>query len=162
MGANLEAIGLLESIDASLKKLVSMMAAQQRVEITDGDLDGKYGDPKIRVNPRDWTGDSMKGRTMSECSPEFLDIYAKALDYFAQRAEANNETYNGQPTAPRDREHAAKARAWAKRKRDGWVRPAGYKQAAGVPPPQAGPNGAHHWQGDTDFDAGDGPNDDDF
>lgn len=122
MAATEEVLSVLRSIDASLKTLVSIAQrrnpAQKEIAI-DRDLDGKYGDPKVTFNPRDWTGESMKRRQMSECPPEFLDMLAESLDYFAGQAEATNELYNGKPTAPYKRKDAARARGWAKRMRDG-------------------------------------------
>lgn len=92
----------------------------------DADLDGKYGDPIARFRPRDWHGDDFKGCNFSQCSPEFLDQVAASLDYFASRAEKNDEkTSSGKPLAPFNRRDAARARGWAKRIRAGW-------KAAGV------------------------------
>ena len=96
---------------------------------SDADLDGKYGDPIARFCPRDWHGENFKGCSFSGCSPEFLDQVAASLDYFAQRAEKNNETTkNGKPVAPFNRADAARARGWAKRIRAGW-KPAGFADA---------------------------------
>lgn len=128
--ASSDAIDLLRSIDASLKQLLRVMAVQQPKEIADArDLDSKYGDPVVHFSPRDWTGPSFKGRFMSECPPEFLDVLAETLDYFARKAEETNEEYKGKPVAPYKRKDAARARGWAKRKREGWQ---GTREPAGV------------------------------
>lgn len=122
MAAGEEAIATLKSIDATLKAMLAIMRQRtpKTVDVaTDRDLDSKYGDPKVTMNPRDWTGESCKGLLMSECPPDFLDLYASALDYFAQKAEETGETYNNKPTAPRKRQDAARARGWAKRIREG-------------------------------------------
>jgi hypothetical protein len=88
----------------------------------DADLDSQYGDEKIRFNPRDWTGDSFVGRTMSECPAPFLDALAKVYDYFAQKNEAAKEmTDKGQPKWVFDQRTASRARGWAVRIRDGHV-----------------------------------------
>lgn len=119
-----ESILLLRSIDASLKELVSGMRARKaagpKEVASDRDLDGKYGDPKVTANPRDWNGPSFKGRKYSECPAEFLDLVAEMMDYFAQKADQNNErTDKGKPVSFYKRGDAARARGWAKRIREG-------------------------------------------
>jgi hypothetical protein len=78
------------------------------------DLDGKYGDPEVRAkDPRDWTGEPMKGRRFSECPPEYLDMLASRFDFFAGReTDEKKARYN--------RLDAGRARGWAARKRNGW------------------------------------------
>lgn len=128
MAASEDALAVLRSIDATLKAMLAL--AQQRTAkarasapkdiASDRDLDGKYGDPVVNMkDPRDWTGPKMKGRRFSECPPEYLDLLADRFDYFAQKAEEENEQYKGKPTAPFRRKDAARARGWAKRMRDG-------------------------------------------
>lgn len=121
-----EALDVLRSIDASLKTLVRIAqkrqaqgpAAQQVA--SDRDLDGKHGNPEIKFNPRDWTGPSHKGRTMSECPAEFLEMVAETFDYFARQADEKDErTERGKPVADFKRADAARARGWAKRIREG-------------------------------------------
>jgi hypothetical protein len=88
----------------------------------DRDLDGKYGNPVVKFHPRDWHGESMKGRAMSDCSAEFLEMLAGTFDYFAKKAEESGETAsNGRPVAPYKRRDAARARGWASRVRGGYV-----------------------------------------
>lgn len=115
-----EVIRLLGSIDASLRQIAKHF--QPAAEVADDrELDSQYGDPVVKFNPRDWTGHNMKGRRMSECSPEFLDQLAGVFDYFAGQAEASGETTNsGKLVAPYKRKDAARARGWAKRLRSGW------------------------------------------
>lgn len=113
-------IELLEAILAEVKFIASVARKQAPPEIaSDKDLDSKYGDPEIRFDPKDWTGDSCKGLRMSECPAEFLDMIAETFDYFARKAEDENEHYNGKPTAPLKRKDAARARGWARRVRAG-------------------------------------------
>jgi hypothetical protein len=123
MGATDETLALLRSIDASLKTLVKRMATAAPAEVADDrDLDGQYGDPVVKFNPRNWTGDSQKGRFMSECPTEFLDQLAETFDYFARKAdEANELTSTGKAVAPYKRKDAARARGWAARRRKGYV-----------------------------------------
>jgi hypothetical protein len=87
----------------------------------DRDLDSKWGDPDVKFHPRDWKGEACKGRRMSECPPEFLDLLAGTFDYFAKKADETGETTNaGKPVAPYKRKDAARARGWAHRIRGGW------------------------------------------
>lgn len=120
MGSSDEAIALLRSIDASLKLLVK----QQRTHVAadDRDLDSPHGNPEVKFNPRDWAGPSFKGCRMSECDPTFLLMLADTFDYFADKAEENDErTSTNKPVAPYKRKDAARARGWAKRIQDGKV-----------------------------------------
>lgn len=121
MSATEETLRLLRSIDASLKLLVKQQAIEGAKTIaSDRDLDGKYGDPVLKFMPREWTGPSFKGRRLSECPADLLDMVAETFDYFASKAEAANEhTDSGKPVAQYKRSDAARARGWAKRIRDG-------------------------------------------
>ena len=130
-----DTLAVLKSIDLSLRTLVviAQKKAEARVtqgatksvaaEATDRDLDGDYGDPIVKAkSPRDWTGEPMLGRKFSECPPEYLELVAERLDYFAERDEATNElASNGKPKAYYSRLDAARARGWAKRIREGKV-----------------------------------------
>jgi hypothetical protein len=122
----LEQLKMLRSIDATLKQ---MQAARKSAPASGGaavapasDLDSQYGDPEIRFNPRDWSGDSMKGRKMSACPAEFLDMYAEAKDYFAGKERAENKlTSSGKPAFEYSLKDAARARGWSARIRAGLV-----------------------------------------
>jgi len=122
------ALDYLKSIDATLKQILTL--SRQRTAkkadhavASDEDLDGKYGDPEVKFDPRDWPGPSCKGLRMSECPADFLDMIAETFDYFAQKAEETGEEYNGKPVAPYKRKDAARARGWAARIRSGKVTP---------------------------------------
>lgn len=143
-----ETLRLLTSIDASLKTIARALVKTAPAEIADDrELDSQYGDPEVKFNPRNWTGDDCKGRHMSECPPEFLDMLAETFDYFARRAEESNElTSNGKPVAVYKRKDAARARGWAKRNRERGWKPVPEPQFAGV----------------TEGDGGDWPKDDGF
>jgi len=136
-------IELLESIDNSMKQILKRSAAKQAPRVADDhDLNGKYGDPKVNFNPRDYTGPSMKGRPMSECPAEFLDLYAEAKEFFGRKADEEGKTTNkGKPSAPYEFADAARARGWAKRIRDGKHRP----KASAAAEPQTTPG----WGSDT-------------
>jgi hypothetical protein len=118
-----EALTLLRSIDASLKQLVRQtQQAAPKLVADDADLDSKYGDPELKFTPRDWQGDSYKGRKFSECPAALLDLVADSLDYFARKSEEAGElTSGGKPVAPYKRKDAARARGWAARVRAGKV-----------------------------------------
>lgn len=91
---------------------------------TDTDLSGKYGDPKVKLTPRDWGGAPRKGWQLSRCEPEFLDLYAETLEFFARKNdEEGAKASNGTPKSRYDRADAARARGWAKRLRAGWAAP---------------------------------------
>ena len=127
-----DTLAVLKSIDLSLRTLVviAQKKAEARVvqnaakpvgaEATDRDLDGDYGDPIVKAkSPRDWTGEPMLGRKFSECPPEYLELVAERLDYFAEQSEAKNElASNGKPKAYYSRLDAARARGWAARIRN--------------------------------------------
>lgn len=113
MSASADTLRLLTSIDASLRRIADVLAPAPV------NLDGPYGDPVVRHEKvRDWNGDSMKGRHFSECPPEFLDVLAPMLDYFASNTDVSTE--DGAKKQKFDLMNASRARAWAKRLRDGW------------------------------------------
>lgn len=123
MDAKTESLALLRSIDNSLKELLRRSPAGPAGSqvADDRDLDSQYGDPVVKFNPRDWSGDSCKGLPMSQCPAEFLEMLAGTFDYFAKKAEETGETTNaGKPVAPYKRKDAARARGWALRIRNGW------------------------------------------
>lgn len=138
-----DVIDTLRSIDAHLAALVSHfgIGAQGPAYVPSGqgdvpaiasaaDLDGKYGDPEVKAkSPRDWTGDSMQGRHFSQCPPEYLDLVASRLDYFAS-ANASSEDAEDRKKARYNRLDASRARGWAQRLRSGWKAP---EATAGFP-----------------------------
>lgn len=122
MANNTELVELFRSMDRSLTSIAKMLAGMIPPAVAaDRDLDGKFGNPKVTIKPRDWTGPECKGKQMSECPAAFLDLLAETLEYFARKADETNETYNGKPVAPYKRQDAARARGWAKRIREGRV-----------------------------------------
>lgn len=89
---------------------------------SDRDLDGQYGNPEVRTDPKRWNGPTFKGRRYSECSPEFLDVLAEFLEWQGQQSDRKNErTNNNKPVGDYRRQDAARARGWAKRIREGKV-----------------------------------------
>jgi hypothetical protein len=116
---------ILSAVQAGAIRSASATQPPTSVAVADDrDLDSQWGDEEVRVSPRDWTGESMKGRRMSECPPAFLDMLADTLDYFARKNEASGATTtSGKPKAVYDRKGAARARGWAARLRSGWTAP---------------------------------------
>ena len=112
-------LAVLQSIDASLKALVTLSQARQKKAAANDDklCDGPHGDPIIKAkSPRDWTGDDMTGRHFSECPPDYLDLLADRFDYFASKeTDDKKQKYNLLD--------ARRARAWAARIRGGWTAP---------------------------------------
>ena len=117
-----DVLDVLRSIDASLKALVALQRANApKLIASNADLDSLSGNPIIRAkDPREWTGDSQVGKSLSACPPDYLDLLAKRYDYFADKAELEGTlSAQGKPVAPYDRLNAARARGWAVRLRHG-------------------------------------------
>jgi len=114
--ADPEAIALLKSIDASLKALLAAHrgGGGNALVASDADLDGPHGDPVIVAkDPRDWHGEPMKGKRLSQCPEDYLSLLADRYDYFAgKETDDKKRGYN--------LKDAARARGWAARIRSGW------------------------------------------
>ena len=125
-----ETIRLLTSIDASLKALLARGNGGES-PVNDRVCDGPHGDPIIKAkDPRDWTGEAMKGRHFSECPPDYLDLLAERYDYFAEKsnndaqsASDEAELQDAQKSLRYAKLDAARARGWAARLRAGWTAP---------------------------------------
>ncbi len=124
MSASEETLRLLASIDATLKAILLTLQAGKApaARTIDGaDLDGPHGDPEIRAkSPRDWTGESQQGKRFSQCPPEYLEMVADRLDYFAEQNAASDDP-EAQKKANYNKKDAARARGWAARIRAGYV-----------------------------------------
>lgn len=104
---------------------------------TDAEMSGDKGDPKVRFDPKkDWTDKgkpSFKGQNFSACDPDFLDVYAAALDYFASESQKKVDAGTADDRAKSDAKYgpldAARARGWAARTRSKGYQP--------PPPPPA-------------------------
>ena len=66
-------------------------------------------DPVVKIQPKAWFGDDMRGRTYSACPPDFLGKLATMLDQFADKNEVDPER---QKYAKWDRANAATARSY--------------------------------------------------
>ncbi len=92
----------------------------------DNDLDSQWGNPVVRKNPKDWTGDSCEGLKYSDCPPAFLEMLAGLLDWQARKSDEKNElTANGKPRSSFLKKDAARARGWARRNGSKGQRPVG-------------------------------------
>lgn len=82
------------------------------------DIDGPRGNPEVRFMPKRWEGANYKGKTFSECEPDFLDMLAETFDYFARKEDETGALdKNGGAKSRWTRLDAGRARAWAKRLR---------------------------------------------
>lgn len=78
---------------------------------TDEDLDGPYGNPEVRFDPKRWKGPSYVGQKFSDCPSDYLECFADFADWLAdKRRQEGDEKKAGY--AARD---ASRARGWAKR-----------------------------------------------
>lgn len=131
---------VFQSIDTTLKHMLGLMEARTPTTGTgapavasDADLDGQYGNPEVKAkSPRDWVGESQQGKRFSECPPEYLDLVASRLDYFAQQ-NAASENDDDRKKVRFNKLDAARARGWAARLRAGWVAPVAAPTPAGNP-----------------------------
>ena len=104
----------LDSIAADLHAIKVHLG----LAVADAELDGKYGDPISRFDPKGWFGDTFKGAKFSQCPPEYLDLLASACDYFARKNdETGAKDDKGRPKSTWDRKTALLARGWAARHR---------------------------------------------
>ena len=119
-----EARAWREAVDARLLTLetkVAALASAPRAQAapsggvaTDADLDGEYGNPEVRFDPKRWTGDSYVGLRYSACPPAYLETMAGFLDWCAENdATSDNEKYR--KNARYKTLDAARARGWARR-----------------------------------------------
>lgn len=115
-----ESLRLLTSIDATLRALLLVMSEKRGTEsgVPDHVLDGPHGNPIVKAkSPRDWLGDDMAGRKLSECPPAYLDLLAERYDYFATKPDQEPDKVR---YAKLD---ASRARGWSARLRGGWTAP---------------------------------------
>ena len=131
-----EAFAKLEARVARLERAIVGMLAERRAPsvpssdtATNGSRGGRvatveelrdqFGDPKIKWDPKKWTGRSYVGAYYSQTEPVYLDTLASFLDWCAAK-EA--KTPGKEQYADRSRDNAAKARGWAALMRaPGWV-----------------------------------------
>lgn len=128
MTDNADILIVLKSIDMTLRELLALSKSKRAagaatVQPTsniaaDAELDSEYGDEKLNAKmPNNWTGEDYKGKRMSECPPELLDMLADRHDFFADKNRAAGDAQK----AGYEVRSARRARGWAQRKRNGWV-----------------------------------------
>lgn len=112
---------------------------------TPQDIAGDRGDPKVRMVPKRWTGENYKGSRASQCHPDFLDMYADQLDWFADNPKEGEDPKK----AKWDRLDAARCRRWAIEIREGRVQPNGAPAASPTPHSRGEPAGDAWASGDN-------------
>lgn len=108
---------LQESIDATSPEAQAAAEDVQAGEdaATDDELDARYGDPDVRVQPRTCK-ETVKGKRMSECSPQALGVLAHLFDWMAEQSDSKGEMAgNGKPKSEYQRKDARLARGWRRR-----------------------------------------------
>jgi hypothetical protein len=118
MGAGEQILDVLARIEEKLDRLLGAKPASSGgpAIATEYEMSGDKGDPKVRTTPRDWKGQDFKGCNLSATTPEFCDLYAEMLEYFAgKNPDAKKAEW--------DRKDARRARGWSKRLREGWKPP---------------------------------------
>ena len=111
----------LRRIEQKLDELLKIMKAMpttpvdyKKKTVDDADLDGKYGNPEVRMIPSKWHGQDFKGWKYSDCPPEFLDELAGMLDAISRKQAQDPAKAKYADWSAKD---AARARAWAERHR---------------------------------------------
>lgn len=111
----------LRRIEQKLDELLKMMKSMptptvdyKKKTVDDADLDGKYGNPEVRMMPNKWHGQDFKGWKMGDCPPEFLDMLADMLEAIARKQAQDPAKAKYADWSAKD---AARARAWAERHR---------------------------------------------
>ena len=102
-------VGNTKRIADALERAAGASSSGGAIEV---DIDAGDGDPPVPFKPKAWTGDFTKNAPMSSCPADFLDVLAGALEAMAAAPKEGKEKF-----AHGNRVLAAKARAWAKRKR---------------------------------------------
>ena len=128
-----------DALDRAERRLTGQAptrAASARPDATppaaDSDLDGPYGNPEIKFDPKRWSGPSFVGCRFSDCPPDYLETLAGYLDWQARVADEKNEVLNnGKPKSHYKRLDSGRARGWAKRNAS---------KATGRPAPKAKPD----------------------
>ena len=106
---------LLTRIAVTVEMIAGMREEERKPAAVN--IDGPHGDPVVKAkDPKDWTGEPMKGKRFSECPPDYLEMVASRLDFFASK----NTDMEKQKWELLD---ARRARAWAARLRNGWKAP---------------------------------------
>ncbi len=134
-GAGTAILAALARLEAKVDALAAHLGAGPRATVSKAGeagsvasamvLDGEHGDKPIKVTQKALIG--IKGRRLSECTPEQLDEHAGFCDWKADmdledadRATDSAEQAKKRKFARFSRQEGACARGWAKRLREGW------------------------------------------
>jgi hypothetical protein len=107
---------------------------------SDDDLNGRYGDPSVRKDPKRWAGASCVGLNYSACPSDYLLLLAEYLEWGADKDAAKPEPpkhANGTLYFEYARKDARLARGWARRNEGKPARAAAPANGAGVDDPYA-------------------------
>ena len=104
----------LDEVLKILKSLPTTPGEYKKKTVDDADLDGKYGNPEVRLTPSKWSGPDYKGWKFSDCPPDFLDMMSDMLDAIARKQAQDPAKAKFADWSAKD---AARARAWAERLR---------------------------------------------
>jgi hypothetical protein len=75
-------------------------------------LDGPYGDPEVKYDPKFWKGDSMVGKRFSQCPSSYLEATA---NYFGWRMKKLQEEGAEEKKVNYAKFDAMKALGWKRR-----------------------------------------------
>ena len=108
----LAAIAQLSALVDKLQRRIVDLERATGLFATNSDLDSPRGNPTVRFPLKGWRGPDFVGKRYSECSPDFLDALASALQSMAWSPAPGKEKY-----ASGNRADARRARSWARRLR---------------------------------------------
>lgn len=120
----------MQTVEERIAKLETEVAGLKEA-LAPADIDGQYGDPDIRKDPsaKYWSGESYQGKKMSQCSPDYLEAFAKYKDACAYMNEREGNPEKAKYVGY-DRRDAKRARAWAERLRKQPAKATGLAAAA--------------------------------
>jgi hypothetical protein len=104
----------LDEVLKIMKAMPTTPGEYKKKTVDDADLDGKYGNPEVRMIPSKWAGPDYKGWRFSDCPPEFLDELSGMLDAISRKQAQDPAKAKYADWSAKD---AARARAWAERHR---------------------------------------------
>lgn len=110
----------LEERVARLEAIAGIGTQKQRVEV---DLDGRFGDPVVKFDPKFWDGPSYAGQNFSSCPSDYLKKLAEVFEWQAKKDKETGKTFTKKtgevvPSYTFKEKDAALARGWAERNRN--------------------------------------------
>lgn len=90
-----------------------------------------FSSAKVFFDPKAWHGESCRGKDFTTCPPDFLEIYAEALQQIGEGEQEDRKLFNDKPSWVRTFRTASRARRWALRKRLGWKPPQVHREPVG-------------------------------